>query len=514
MSGATEQEVAAFLSQPASYGEPSATVERLDTHASLIFLVGARAFKMKRAVAFSYLDYSTLARRKRYCETELELGRRLAPALYGTLHAVTRATDGRLALDGAGEPVEWVLEMRRFDQAALFDRLAESGRLTPALVRDLADEIAAFHGSAEVALDRGGSAAIDALIRDIQTNLGLAGAMLDAGAVRALGQAQAGAFERLAPLLDHRRAASKVRRCHGDLHLRNICLIDGKPTLFDPIEFSDDLATIDVLYDLAFLLMDLHHRGHNELGNRVLNRYLDRTEDAGGLAALPLFLSLRAGIRAHVTAVAASRQSHAPAAAELAKESRAYLGLATELLAPCTPRLVAIGGLSGTGKTSLAHALAPALGPVPGARILRSDVLRKRSFGVAPETRLPAAAYERAITERVYRALGDEAAETLAGGYPVLADAVFLRPEERSAIEEVARAKGVRFTGLWLEATPEMLARRIESRERDASDADVDVMRRQSMLDPGPITWHRVDAGGDSERTAERASAILAADAT
>src|SRR5690348_10854923 len=148
MSGAEEEEIAAFLSKPATYGEPGSTVERLDTHASLIFLVGSRAFKMKRAVAFSYLDYSTLAHRKRFCERELELGRRLAPAIYHRLHAVTRAANGRLALDGAGEPVEWLLEMRRFDQADLFDRMAERGRLTPTLMRDLADEIAAFHGAA------------------------------------------------------------------------------------------------------------------------------------------------------------------------------------------------------------------------------------------------------------------------------------------------------------------------------------------------------------------------------
>ena len=491
MTGAAEPEIAAFLSRGSSYGEPD-PVERLDTH------------------AFSYLDYSTLDRRKRYCEAELELGHLLAPALYRRLHAVTRERDGRLALDGAGEPAEWLLEMRRFDQAALFDRLAEAGRLTPTRSRELADEIAEFHGSADVSLDRGGSAAINSLIQDIEANLILAGRLLDEQSVRALRDAQASAFKRLAPLLDRRRAEGKVRRCHGDLHLYNICLIDGTPTLFDPIEFSDEIATIDVLYDLAFLLMDLHHRGHGELGNRVLNRYLDRTEDEGGLAALPLFLSLRAGIRAHVGAAAASHQSDAGKAASLAQESRAYLALAGELLDFREPRLVAIGGFSGTGKTSLAHRVAPVLGSVPGARILRSDVLRKQSFGVPPETRLPASAYERNVTERVYHALCEKAAEILAGGYAVLADAVFLRPDERRDIAEIARAKGVRFTGLWLEAAPELLARRIESRERDASDADVEVMRRQVALDPGSMTWHRVDAGGDVERTTELASAILA----
>ena len=510
MSGAAEEEVAAFLSEPATYGERSSIVERLDTHASLIFLVGSRAFKMKRAVAFSYLDYSTLAYRKRFCERELELGRRLAPTLYRRLHAVTRAANGRLALNGAGEPVEWLLEMRRFDQADLFDRMAEDGRLTPTLMRDLADEIAAFHGATEPAYDRGGSGAIGALVEDIEANLKLAGALLDENAVGGLKCTQLVTFEKLTPLLDRRRATGQVRRCHGDLHLRNICLVHGKPTLFDPIEFSDELSTIDVLYDLAFLLMDLHHRGHDELGNRVLNRYLDRRGDGGGLAALPLFLSLRAAIRAHVTAAAAGRQPAGEQAA-LAHESRAYLALATDVLSPRIPRLVAIGGLSGTGKTSLAHALAPELGPVPGARIIRSDVLRKQSFGVSPETRLPASAYEREATERVYRALYDEAAQTLDSGYAVLVDAVFLRLEERQAVAEIGRAKGVRFDGLWLEAPPDRLARRIEARKDDASDADVAVMRKQTTLDAGPIKWRRIDAGGDLARTVQQARAALAA---
>lgn len=508
--GGGQEQVAIFLSDPASYGERAASVDRIDTHASSIFMVDARAFKMKRAVAFSYLDYSTLARRKRFCEAELELGRRLAPALYRRLHAVTRTCDGRLALDGDGEPVEWLLEMRRFAQPDLFDRLAEEGRLTPTLMSSLADEIAAFHDAAEVARDRGGSAAMGALIQDIHANL-KAGDTLDAELVRTLENAHADALERLAPVFDRRRAAGKVRRCHGDLHLRNICLVDGKPTLFDPIEFSDELAVIDVLYDLAFLLMDLRHRGHDELGNRVLNRYLDRTAEAGGLAALPLFLSLRAAIRAHVAAVTASRQTDPGRAVGLTSESRDYLELAAELLRPRAPRVVAIGGLSGTGKSNLAHALAPAIGSVPGARILRSDVLRKRSFGVSPETRLPAAAYEPAVTERVYGLLRGEAAETLDGRYAVLADAVFLRPDERDAIAKVAALKGIPFTGLWLEAAPEILARRIQDRGEDASDADVEVMRRQAALDAGPIRWRRVDAGGDFSRTVQQAREILAA---
>ena len=190
-------------------------------------------------------------------------------------------------------------------------------------------------------------------------------------------------------MLDRRGAAGKVRRCHGDLHLRNVCLFEGKPTLFDCLEFSDELASVDVLYDLAFLLMDLEHRGLADFANLVLNRYLDLTGEDDGLAALPLFLSLRAAIRAHVTAAAMERAAQSAAEPAMAAEARRYLELAAQFLRPRSCRLIAIGGLSGTGKSTLAAALAPCL----GARVLRSDVIRKRLFGVAPETQLPASAY-------------------------------------------------------------------------------------------------------------------------
>jgi aminoglycoside phosphotransferase family enzyme/predicted kinase len=506
----SQDEALAFLTQGVSYGDASATVERIDTHCSVIFLVGERAFKMKRAVVFSYLDYGTLARRRRFCEAELALGRRLAPAMYRGLHAVTRDASGGLALDGTGTPVEFLVEMRRFDEADLFDKLAKAGRLTPALMRDLADGIAEFHATSEPTPSHGGSAAIRAVIDDCRDNLRRASGIFEIERVDALHAASLAAWQGAATLLDRRRADGKVRRCHGDLHLRNICLLDGKPTLFDGIEFSDDIADIDVLYDLAFLLMDLRHREHDDLGNLVFNRYLDRTDDTGGLAALPLFLSIRAAIRAHVTAASAPQQSDSAAAAE---QARSYLALARDLLRPRQPSLIAIGGVSGTGKSSLARAVAPALGPVPGARMVHTDIIRKRLAGVAPETRLPPGAYSREMNDRVYGALYAEATEALRAGYAVIVDAVSLLPAERAATAEIARSVGVSFTGIWLEAPPELLAERIAARTGDASDATVDVLHLQLGHNPGPIEWHRLDAAKGIADLAAAARSILAASA-
>ena len=310
----------------------------------------------------------------------------------------------------------------------------------------------------------------------------------------------------ISTVLDRRRAAGKVRRCHGDLHLRNVCLFAGKPTLFDCLEFSDELASVDVLYDLAFLLMDLEHRGLVDYANLVLNRYLDLTGEDDGLAAIPLFLSSRAAIRAHVTAATMERAAQPAAKAEIAAEARRYLDLSARFLRPRSPcRLIAIGGLSGTGKSTLAAALAPSL----GARVLRSDVVRKQLFKVPPETRLPTSAYTSQVSRRVYRTLCRKAADALAAGYSVIIDAVSLKPEERRSFLEVGATAGVPFVGLWLAAPDTTMDRRLRERRHDASDASPEVLAQQLQQDPGAMDWVRIDAGAGPEECLNAARRAL-----
>jgi hypothetical protein len=227
-----------------------------------------------------------------------------------------------------------------------------------------------------------------------------------------------------------------------------------------------------------------------------LNRYLDRTGEDDGLAAMPLFLSLRAGIRAHVTASALKNAGETRAAAEMADEARRYLDLAHEFLRPEPCRLIAIGGVSGSGKSTLAAELAPALGLRPGARVLRSDVTRKLMLGADPETPLPASAYTREISHRIYDALRRKAAAGLAAGYSVIIDAVSLGADERKSFNEVARAAAVPFSGFWLEAPRATMARRIRARRHDASDATPAILAQQLGHDPGLIDWVRIDASG------------------
>ncbi|HMN70606.1 MAG TPA: AAA family ATPase [Rhodoblastus sp.] len=479
----------------------------IDTHISRVVIGAARAFKIKKPVSFSYLDFSTREKRAAAAETEVAINRRTAPQIYLGTRRITRAPNGSLALDGAGETVETVVEMRSFDQADLFDQMAQRGALSAQHMAQLTEKLAAFHRDAAPRRDFGGAAGMAQILA------------IDEGALESSGLAtpeRIVAFDRalrdrlseLAPLLDARREAGKVRRCHGDLTLRNICLFAGEPTPFDAIEFDERLATIDVLYDLAFLLMDLIHRDLAAHANLVFNRYLDAADETDGLPALPFFMAVRASIRAHVTA-AQAKGATGDAAGKLRAEAESYFELAERLIAPCGRMLVAIGGFSGSGKSTLAAALAPRLGPAPGARILSSDRIRKALHGVAPAERLPAEAYAPAVSERVYARMRSEAARALALGGAVVADAVFDRPELAAAIEEVARDNGARFTGFWLQAPREKMAGRIEARRGDPSDATAEVLDMQLEKGAAPPSWRTLDAARDRAEVTAQAMACL-----
>ncbi|MGB9366024.1 MAG: AAA family ATPase [Xanthobacteraceae bacterium] len=504
-----QDEIFALLSDPATHG--GAEVRRIDTHAASVFLAGDRAYKVKRAVRFPFLDYSTLAKRKEACEAELAVNRPFAPQIYLGVVPITR-TDKGLALGGDGEAAEWAVEMRRFDENATLDRLADQGRIDSALADELGRVAAAAHAQAPAA---DGGPWIDALARFIEQNdSGLRDfARLFARTdIDALTAASRDALDRLLPLLKLRGQQGLIRHAHGDLHLGNIALIDGKPVPFDAIEFDALIAAGDVLYDLAFLLMDLVERGLKQAGSDVLNRYLAETRrdgDLDALAALPLFMSLRAAIRAKVTA--ARLENAKPEAQDgIAKAAQKYFRLARELIAPPPPMLIAVGGLSGTGKSVLARGLAPDLAPAPGAVLLRSDVERKVLFRVGETERLPAEAYGAAATAQVYAALGAKACRIIGAGHSAVVDAVFAREGERVAIEQIVSTCGVTFHGLFLVADLETRIARVATRTGDASDADANVARQQEAYDLGALTWTKVDASGAPTQTLDHARAVLA----
>jgi aminoglycoside phosphotransferase family enzyme/predicted kinase len=488
-----QQETIAFLSQSASYGLEGVPVERIETHCSVVFLAGHRAYKLKRAVAFSSLDYSTLDRREAACRAELALNRRTAPDLYLDVRAIRRNDDDSLSLDGDGAAVDWVVVMRRFDQADLFDHRADARMLNPKLMQQLADEIAALHKGAEITPNFGGSAAIHAAVeswwrewqRLPRQSDGSPGAAFYADINAAL--AQTGG------LLNRRRVEGKVRRCHGDLRLANICLIEGRPTLFDCIEFSDEISCTDVLYDLAFPLIDLQHRGLAECANVLFNRYIDVTDELEGLRALPLFLAVRAAMRAEM--LAASIERHLPSEApHLLALAQSHLALARSLLRDRAPRLVAIGGVSGSGKSAVAYGLAADIAAAPGARVIRSDTVRKRLMNVTLEARLAPTAYDAAVTRKVYETLRQQTVAALAAGLTVIVEATFLDPQDRRRMSEVAHVAGVPFTGLWLATRAEALAGGNGHRPGDIATRDQAILHQQLAADRGPHEWHVIDA--------------------
>ena len=505
MAETSQQPVIAFLSDPAIHdGQP---VKRVDTHAAVVFLAGTRALKIKRAVRFPFLDFSTLERRKAACEAEIAVNRAYAPAIYRGVIAITREQNGQLAIGGKGHPIEWAVEMKRFDENQTLDHLAESGRLDAALADSLARTVAAAHRVAPTAANSNFIESLVEIAAQNEAELAAEPDLIPLPELRAFAGSTRNALERLKPLLLARERAGLVRRCHGDLHLGNIVFFSGRPVLFDAIEFDDRIATCDVFYDLAFLLMDLTERRHQPAANIVLNRYLietGRIHDFDALSALPLFMSMRAAIRAKVTAARRRQDTHGT---DLARKAHDYIALAQKLLVPVRPQLVAIGGFSGTGKSILARALAPEIQPLPGAVVLRSDIERKHLFRVGETERLPQSAYTAEVTAKVYAALAEKARRAIAAGHSAIVDAVFAQPAERAEIAEAAGTAA--FTGLFLTADLETRVARIGARTGDASDADAHIAQLQEQLELGRLRWAKVDASGTAEETLIRARAML-----
>jgi hypothetical protein len=459
----------------------------IDTACAHVFLAGDVAWKLKRNVDLGYVDFSTREKRKWALDRELEFNRTAAPDIYRAVRTITREADGALAWDGEGRALEYALEMRRFDDSAVLS--ADPGVIDGEMAEMLGRTIAGFHASATLR-PNGGLSALEWTINSNARILGELKDELGAERVEAMLAATFAELERQRPLLAARSQAGFARRCHGDLHLANILIEDGAPVLFDCIEFNDLLSDIDIQYDLAFLLMDLDFRGRRDAGVRVLSAYKDQAARTfgpmlwEGLAALPLMLAVRAGVRAHVS-------MHAGDVAL----SKAYMDAAIAHLSPPAPVLAAVGGFSGTGKTTFARAIAPELGRSPGAVVVRTDEARKRLAGAGPVDRLPPEVYTAQFYARVYETVFETAGAALQAGHSVVLDATFTEPELRARAEALAAECGVAFHGAWLTAPLAALEARVAQRTGDASDATVEVLRDQAWRHGADaVAWRHVDA--------------------
>ena len=494
-----QQAVLAFLSNH----EPQ--FKRIDTHASIVFLGNDRVLKIKRAVRLPFLDYSTLEKRKQACEEELIVNRRFAPQLYRRVVPITQSPRG-FEIYGQGPVAEWAVEMSRFDESKTFDHLCRAGAVDPELAEVLAATLHDAHERAPVVERSSWPESISGIVeRNTRT-------FLDEPELARDGVARLGALShhRLGEcrnLLQERATEGLVRRCHGDAHLGNIVLIGGKPVLFDAIEFDPVIATTDVLYDLAFPVMDFCHFGLLENANRLLNSYLQATWNKNGtaLGLLPLFLSMRAAIRSNVLF---TKRRLSPDQND-GQEAQAYFHLALDLITPVRPSLIAIGGKSGTGKSVLARAVAALPDPLPGAILLRSDVIRKELLGVGPLTSLPPTAYAADVTARVYRTLRERSRQILDQGFSVVVDAAFLKQSERDELSKAAGEATAEFRAVFLTADLAVRLDRVRLRRNDASDATQEIAAAQEEYEIGQIDWPVVDASGSRQQTLERSKPVL-----
>lgn len=465
------------LMDAAAYPHPVQSVRHLETHISHVLLTGEYAYKIKKPVDFGFVNYTTLERRRHFCEEELRLNRRLAPELYLDVVPVTRR-EGRFRIGGADEPLEYAVRMREFPQSAQMDRMLAAGRVRPEHIDRLADLLSRFHGKAPAAGEDepyGGPEQVAAAVR---ANFELTAPFVPKWIgraqydhVRAWSESFLGTHREV---ISARRRDGFVRDCHGDAHLQNIALVDGELILFDCIEFNPAFRIIDVMAEAAFTCMDLDFRGRTDLAARFLNGYLERSGDYEGLAVLPLYLSYRAYVRAKVAALS-------PDAARRVEEIRRLVALSDGYTRSRNPALILMHGVTGSGKTVLSQGLLERLGAVR----VRSDAERKRLAGAGRARRAAAVGegiYDAASTERTYNRLHELAGRVLAAGFPVILDATYLRREFRRSARQVAEALQVPFVVVETGASRDELARRVAARRAaggDLSDATLEVLEAQ-----------------------------------
>jgi len=464
------------------YPHPAATVRLFETHISWVLLAGRFAYKIKKALDLGFLDFSTLARRKFFCEEEIRLNSRLAPQIY--LDAVPIGGSIDAPVIGAEPAIEYAVRMRRFSVEAEMDRLLRRGRVQPGHIDSLAQVLAQFHGGLPSASPASGYG-LPAIVRELAwqnfTQLpGEADEWFGREALQALRAATEAEFAGCESLIEARRQHGFVRECHGDLHLGNILIRGGKAVPFDGIEFEPTLRWCDIVSDLAFPFMDLQHFGQPDFAWRLINGWLEATGDFDGLALLRFYASYRAAVRGKVGAIRASQPSMGASQREAALAvARRYFRLAARLLEKPKPALIITHGLPGCGKTTFAQAALEKLGAIR----IRSDVERKRLFGLSPLARSESAIgsdmYSQEATRRTYGRLLELARGLMANGFSVIVDAAFLRHDERAQFRQLADELRVPFVIASIEASDRVLRARIKQRQRegrDASEADVTVL--------------------------------------
>jgi len=491
----SQHELVEFLKQAESYPHPVLHVRHVETHISHVFLTGGFAYKLKKAVKYDFLDFSTPEKRHHCCKEELRLNSRFAPELYLDVIPISRA-DGALHFGPVGEVVEHVIMMRQFDEDSLFDRLASRGELRHSLLLQVTDLIARFHKAAEAQPKYW---SYDYVTQAIKSNLLGCGdfspAVLERVKLDLLEDRSSRALSSARELIE-RRQKTHVRTLHGDLHLKNMCVFQNRAQIFDGIEFNPELSNCDVWADLAFFIMDLLFRDMKSEAALVWNHYLQETDDFEGFQLLGIYLSYRASIRARISCLEIESAETKEEKALLTEDARKYLSLALRSLESNSPQVICVGGLSGTGKSTISSLLAQRLGAVH----IRSDAVRKHLLGISPNSKAPDSAYSEETSIQTYRGLLERASFVLASKHSVILDAMYHTPSQRREVEALAQKLALPFVGFWCEVAANVRQERVRMRVGDISDADESVVSMQESYDLGDIEWHRIDTSQNEQR--------------
>ncbi len=505
-----------------AFTHPVDNITLLETHISWVLLTGQFAYKIKKPVNFGFLDFSTLEKRRHFCEAELQLNKRLAPALYLNVVPIT-GDENKATINGSGEVIEYALKMREFPQDHQLDKVLEAGKLKLKHMSILANKVAMFHQKSEsiknshygnpetihTAIKDNFSQILDQLKTISNQELHETKARHD---IRILEAWTEQSYSHLKPTIEQRKNNGFIRACHGDMHLRNMVLLEEDIVIFDCIEFNDSLRYIDVLSEVAFVVMDLWFRGFEGFAMHFLNHYLSVTGDYSGLKLFRLYLSYRAVVRAKVAILQVSQSDKATA---LISEYQAYMALASKFTQHKTAKLLITHGLSGSGKSNFTDGL---LRYLPAIR-LRSDVERKRLYHVNAlsrgHSRLNAGIYDAEATTRTYDRMCVLAEEVLRAGWHVVVDATFLRHAQRQQFFKLAQHLGVEFVILNFSAPKSTLQQRIIARDKsnnDASEANLAVLDRQLISQQKLQTeelQHTLDIADSSDESAKQVSEKL-----
>lgn len=504
----------AALLDPARFPHPAASITRLETHISHILLVGDYAYKIKKPLNLGFLNFTTLERRKYYCENELRLNRRLAPDLYLDCIPIGGSPeDPQLQCDPA-EAIEYAVKMVRFPQESLLDRQLAAGNLHADHLDGLAEQLAEFYDSsprAEMDIPFGMPEQVQKMaLENFEQSRPLLQDRADLDRLERLERWTLTTYDRLKDTLAGRKREGFIRECHGDLHLGNMILRNGRVRVFDCIEFNEEFRWIDIMNDLAFAYMDLCHRDAAGLARRLLNTYLEFSGDYQGLAVFPYYLVYRAMVRAKISAIRVQQSDIQDSRrTTLSQECRDYLDLALTFTRPRTPFLLITHGVSGSGKTYLTSRL---LNNLDAIRI-RSDVERKRLFGLGPlessASAINQGLYTAEAGARTYNRLYELAEKILDTGYPVMVDATFLEPEQRQRFRALAGKGEVPFVLLLCRADRRTLRDRVAQRQvhgQNATEADIQVLEHQlqDYTLPG-IEEHPLEAEPGDEKALREA---------